>query len=229
MRPSIAVAALMLAALPAAAPAFAQTDPVLARILAESAKAKPVAFERTVKAEVVGDKGSVVVDRFNPGGATGGQWTLVSIDGRKPTAKEIEDHRKATAQLPTPGFHRISKMFATPPVRRSEAQGRISYKWDSLPEGAVVTPGGDISKNLSAEMVVEPVAGTPQIASVRVFATQPFSIRSVAKMNMFDSASQYRPGQSGLPFLTAQTQSTDVSAPFGMGGKRRSQVSFKAL
>jgi len=226
MRQFLAVSALLFAL-----PAAAQTDPILSAILAESAKASPIAFERTVRAETPGESGkaSVVVDRFNPRAAAGAQWTLVSIDGRAPTAKEIDQHKKSTAAIPTPGFHRLSTILAKPPAKRAEAAGRVSYRWDSLPAGSVMTPGGDISGNLSAELVVQQVGGKPQVEQMRVFAAQPFSIRSVAKMNHFDAVNQYKPGPSGLPFLSTVSQSTDVTAPFGMGGKRKSMVSFKAL
>lgn len=226
MRPILAVSALLFAM-----PAAAQTDPLLSGILAEAAKQGPLAFERTVRAEELGENGkaSVEVDRFNPRAAADAQWKLVSIDGRAPTAKEIEQHRKKTAGVPIPGFYRISTMLAKPPAKKTESGGRISYQWDSLPAGSFMTPGGDISGNLSAELVVEQVSGKPKVDRLRIYAAKPFSIRSVAKMNQFDAVNQYRPGPSGQPFLSAQSQLTDVSAPFGMGGKRKNVVSFRAL
>lgn len=231
MRPVLAFAALLFAPLGLGTAVAAQADPILASILADSAKSSPVAFERTVTAEKPSaDKpASVVVDRFNPRGAAGAQWTLVSIDGRGPTKKETEAHKKATAALPVPGFHRLSRWFAEPPARRTESQGRITYRWDGLPDGAFMTPGGDISSHLSAEMLVEKAGSKPQVSTVRVFAAKPFTIRSVAKMNRFDTLSQFRPLPGGQSFLASQAQSVDVTAPFGMGSKQKTQVSFKAL
>lgn len=226
MRQFLAVSALIFAL-----PAAAQTDPVLTGILAEAAKQGPIAFERTARGQDLGKDGkaTVEVDRFNPRAAAGAQWKLVSVDGRAPTEKEIEQHRKKTADVPPPGFYRISTMLAKPPVKKTETGGRISYQWDSLPAGSFVTPGGDISGNLSAELVVEQVGGKPKVDRLRIYAAKPFSIRSVAKMNQFDAVNEYKPGASGQPFLAAQSQLTDVSAPFGMGGKRKNVVSFKAL
>jgi hypothetical protein len=209
----------------------AQADAALQRAIAESARAPMVGFERTQRAELRADpdkEPEVVVDRFQPTGAATGTWTLVSIDGRKPTADEIERHRKTSARAPVPGFHRLHKILAGPPARRTEAGGRTVYRWDGLPEGAVVTPGGDISKRLSAEATVEEVGGKAMISQVRIFAAQPFSIGGIARMNGFDVTSQYRPA-SPHPFLAAQTSASDVKAPFGLGGKRRSTISFRPL
>jgi hypothetical protein len=213
------------------APAVAKADTVLQQLLSESARASVVGFERTARAELRADpdkEPAVVVDRFVPRDAASGSWTLVSIDGRKPTPEEINRHRKANAEGPVPGFHRLHKVLGGTPARRAEADGRIVYRWNTLPPGAVVTPGGDISGNLSAEAIVEDVGGKPLISKVRIFAAAPFKIRGIATMNSFDVTSQYRHG-AAFPFLAAQTSATDVKAPFGLGGKRKSSFSFRPL
>jgi hypothetical protein len=215
-----------------ALPAAAQADPVLQSILAQSAKAPVVGFERTVRAELRADpdkEPAVVVERFTPRDARSGTWTLVSIDGRKPTEKELEGYRKSTANAVIPGFHRLHEILSLPPARRTEVGGKTVYHWASLPKGAVMSPGGDLSDRLSAEATVEQVGGKPMVSRVRVYAAKPFKIRGIATMNMFEGISQYRPGGNGTPFLETQTQSSDASAPFGLGGKRRSQISFKPL
>lgn len=204
---------------------------MLKAALAQSARAPVVGFERTVRAEERADprkEPAVVVDRFQPSAARTGNWTLVSVDGRKPTDKEVSAHAKANAKGPVPGFHRLHLVLGGTPTRQVDmGGGRTVYHFNSLPEGAVVTPGGDISEDLSAEATVEQVNGKPIISRVRIFAARPFSIAGVAKMNSFEVVSQYRPGANGLPFLYHQTSASDVKAPFGMGGKRRSVISFR--
>ncbi len=215
-----------------ALPAAAQADPMLQSILAQSAKAPVVGFERTVRAEVRANpekEPATVVERFVPKSPTSGTWTLVSVDGRKPTQKELEAAAKNTGNGVIPGFHRLHVVLGAPPSRRTESGGRTVFHWNSLPEGAVTTPGGDISSKLSAEAHVEEQGGKPIISHVRIYAAKPFKIRGIATMHSFDVTSLYKPGTSGLPFLTAQTSASDVSAPFGMGGKRRSSISFKPL
>jgi hypothetical protein len=211
-------------------PGAARADSQLAAILADSARAPVTGFERTARAELRADaekEPAVVVDRFVPKSPATGEWVLLSIDGRKPTEAEQKRHRQQ--QQVIPGFHRLHKVLGAPPARRTVAGDRTLYHWASLPEGAVTTPGGDISANLSAEATVETIGEKSLISQVRIYAAKPFKIRGIATMNSFEVTSLYRPGAGGRPFLTAQTSASDVSAPFGMGGKRRSQFSFKPI
>ena len=64
---------------------------------------------------------------------------------------------------------------------------------------------------------------------MRIFAAKPIRVKIVASVNKFNVTSLYRQGANGLPVLTTQTSETDVTAPMGMGGKRRSVASFKPL
>ena len=230
MRLPLPVAAFVMMA-PAVGTAAVQPSPALKQALAESAKAPVVAFERTQRAELRADpdkEPAVVVDRFVPSSAESGTWTLVSIDGRAPTPDEVKRHRKANAGGPVPGFHRLHMMLAGTPTQRQDAEGCSIFRWDGLQPGSVMTPAGDISAKLAAEATVEQVGGKPIISKVRIFAAKPFRIRGIATMNQFDVISHYKPGEQ-VPFLTAQTASTDVKAPFGLGGKRRNQISFRPL
>ncbi len=213
------------------APAVAHADAVLDRMIADSARAPIPAFERTTRAELRAHpekEPALVVDRFNPRDARSGSWTLVSIDGRKPTQKEMETHAKGSRDAVIPGFHRLNTILRATPTRRSEANGQTLYFWQSLPDGVVETPGGDISGKLSAEMVVEQVDGKPVPVRVRIFAAKPFKVKGIATMNSFEVVSHYRAGES-FPILASQSAASDVSAPFGFGGKRKSQISFRPI
>lgn len=214
-----------------AAPAAANADPVLKQLLAESAKAPVTGFERSLRAEVRpdSDKGPAqYVERFTPTGPASGRWTLISLDGKAPTAKQVEQHRKTSAEAVIPGFHRLHLVLSPTPTKRTEAGGRTVYLWPSLPEGAVTTPGGDISRNLSAEATVEDAGGKPIISKVRIFAAKPFKIRGIATMNSFEVTSQYRLN-GALPVLVSQTSQSDVKAPFGFGGVRKSVITYRPL
>lgn len=222
---------VLLTAVMAAIPARATTDAVLKQLLADSAKAPVTGFERTVRAEVrpEGDKGPAqLVERFTPTGHASGRWSLVSLDGKVPTAKQVEQHRKTSAEAVIPGFHRLHLVLSPAPTRRTEVGGKAVYLWPSLPEGAVKTPGGDISRNLSAEATVEDSGGKPIISKVRIFAAKPFKIRGIATMNSFEVVSNYRLNGT-TPVLVSQTSSSDVKAPFGLGGVRRSVMSYRPL
>lgn len=209
-----------------ASPLAATTDARLQQLLAESAKAPVVAFERTTRTELRADpkaEPALVVDRFTPKSVASGSWTVVSVDGRKPAPHELEAHAKGNST--PPGFHNLHRLLGPTPTSRRESGGKTIYFWKSLPKGAVVTPGGDISSHLSAEATLD----GSELEEVRIFASQPFRVKIVASVNKFNVISQYRPGGNGLPFLSAQTSDTDVTAPMGMGGKRRSIASFKPL
>lgn len=222
---------ILLSAATAALPARAATEASLKQILAESAKAPVTGFERTVKAEVrpEGDDGPVqLVERFTPTGPASGRWSLVSMDGKAPTAKQVERHRKASAEAVIPGFHRLHLVLSPAPTKRTDVGGKSVFLWPSLPEGAVTTSGGDISRNLSAEATVEEVGGRPLISKVRIFAAKPFKIRGIATMNSFEVVSHYRLN-GATPVLVSQTSNSDVKAPFGLGGVRRSVMTYRPL
>lgn len=211
--------------------AAANADARLDRIIAESSKAAPVAFERVTRAELRADpekEPALVVDRFQPGTGAAGGWTVVSVDGRKPTPKELEAHARDNSST-APGFHNFHKLITTPPVRVTEKDGKTVYAWNRLPRGTIITPGGDISANLSLEATVEDSGGKPTLSEVRIFAARPFRVKVVASINRFNVVSHYKPLANGMPFLVAQTAETDVSAPMGLGGKRKSSASFKPL
>jgi len=210
----------------------ARADDQLAFLRAEAARADIVGFERTMRAEELKDGETVVsvrVDRFNPHAPATRRWALVSVDGRKATAKEIADHRKLVSSFPVPGFYRLRAILAGEPTQSTDAKGRTVYRWDKLPPGSLPTPGPDVSARMAAEAVVETVAGRPMFSRVRIYAPRPFSILSVAKMNAFDLINVYQPNGSGPPILVSQTSLTDVSAPFGQGGRSTSEISFRPI
>ncbi len=208
----------------------AQATPVLQQILADSAKAPVVGFERTVRRLVPERREpAVLVDRFTPTSARTGKWALVSIDGRKPTPREVERHLDSDLVAVIPGFHRLHIVLGAPPTSRRDEGGRSIYRWTSLPRGAVETPGGDISANLSAEATVDETGKQPLITEVRIFAPAAFTVRGVARMNAFEVISRYRQGPGATPVLSGQTSTSDIKAPFGLGGKRQRQFDFRPL
>ena len=218
-----AVAALLLSA------TVAHADALVDALRAEAAKTPVVAFERTTKVEQFSGKGpgyTVRVDRFNPRSSS---WTLVSMDGRAPTPDQISKHREEVNALPIPGFHRLDEVLAGEPRRVTDAKGRQIYRWDSLKPGSFPTTGPDMSKSVAAEAFIEEIAGRPVIRELRIFAPAPFAVMTVAKVKGLNLISQYRNGTAGPPFMFAQASETDVTAPLGLGGKRKTLISYKPL
>lgn len=226
MRPAIAIVLAL------SLPTVARADATLDTIRADSARAQLVAFERTTKRIEGSGKGSgtiIEVDRFDPAAPQGQQWAMVSVNGKAPTAQQIGAYKKRNAGLPVPGFHRVQVMLKGNAEMRTDAAGRTVYLFRKLPANSVPTPGPDISTHLSAEATVEQVAGRPVLSQVRVFAAQPFAMMATVKMHVFETVSVYSPGPGGRPFLTGQSTSVDVSAPFGMGARHKALASFRPL
>lgn len=221
--------ALLASALPALP---ARADAILDRLRAEAARADIKGFERTTREEKQTAKGPVVevrVDRFDPRAPAGRQWSLLLVNGRAPTLKEQSEHRKLVSSLPVPGFYRLSAILAGEPVRSVDSQGRILYRWNSLPPGSMPTPGPDISARMAAEAVVEKAGTRPVVRSVRLFAPRPFPVMAVAKVNAFDLQNYYSEGEGGTPVLMSQTGATDISAPFGQGVRQTSETRYRPL
>lgn len=226
LAPLIALLAAALLAVPARA------DPILELLRAEAERADVKGFERTTREEKQTAKGPVVevrVDRFDPRAPEGRRWKLLSVNGREPTRKEQSEHRKLVSSLPVPGFYRLSTILAGRPERRIDAQGRILYRWNSLPPNSMPTPGPDISTRMAAEAVVEKVGNRPVVRSVRLFAPKPFPVMSVAKVNAFDLHNYYAEAEGGTHMLVSQSGATDISAPFGQGVRQTSQTQFRPL
>jgi hypothetical protein len=210
----------------------ARADAILDRLRAEAAQAEVRGFERTTREEKKTPKGPVTevrVDRFDPRAPGGRQWTLLSVNGRSPTLKEQAEHRKLVSSVPVPGFYRLSAILAGEPERKTDAQGRILYRWNSLPPKSMPTPGPDISTRMAAEAVVEKIGNRPVVRSVRLFAPKPFPVMSVAKVNAFDLQNYYAEAEGGTQVLVAQQGATDISAPFGQGVSQTSETKFRPL
>ena len=204
--------------------------PDIDRLIAESARAPQVAFERTSRTLIEGKPAVVTVDRFDPRAPAGRRWTLLSVDGRAPTADDLKRHAKQNSEDDVPGFHRLQELLkGKPPSCTAPAAGKTVCRWPNLAAGAVRMKGPDLSERLSAEVVLEAAAGRTIPGSVRVYAAQPFTIMAVAKMHKLDVVSTYVPGRNGVPFLAAQNIDVDVSAPFGKGAKSHTEVRFRPL
>lgn len=200
MRSLLALTALVLTA---AAPA---PDPLLEQVLA-GARAVPVAstsFQRTQRSISTEGSGApetrTRVDRWD-----GKQLTLVSIDGKPPTAKETEEYRKASAGRPVPGYYRIAGFLGQGARRVPDARGRVIYRVDKLPKGSI-NIGRDISGDLAAEATVDTSGAKPFVSRLRIILPKPLSFFMVAKLDSFEAESEYRLGPDGRPVLVHQKQ-----------------------
>lgn len=219
--PTLAVAFLI------AAPAHA--DAALEQLRAEARATAPAPFERTLRIEPANGPAVVRVDRFDPRAAPGRQWTLLSIDGRAPTAEDVRRHQRETSRQPVPGFHRLNELLAGPPTAIERQGERTIYRWQSLKAGAVPTgQGPDLSERLSAEAVVSGPAARPRLEQVRIRAAQPFAIMGVARMNRFEAVSLYAL-EGDRHRLARQTTEVDARVPIQGRRAQTTTAIFRSL
>lgn len=222
---SLAANVAALVFLAAAAPA---PDPLLGRIIADARTVTPaaIAFERqsrTVSQEKDGESASRTrVDRWD-----GRNFTLVSVDGKPPQAKEIEEFRKAIASRPVPGYHRIADLLKAGAVRETDAQGHIVYRVTGLPKGSI-TMGKDVSASLIGEFTVDASAAQPFVTRARLILPKPLSFFMVARLDSLEIVNDYKLGSNGRPYLARAVQAMS-GAQFGKQGSTRSDTSYKML
>lgn len=187
------VAALLaLVAAPAAA------DPLQDRVLAamRATRTADLAFTMTTRAERTESAAKTFVARYDPRGG----WTVASIDGRAPTAKE----QKAAAKnrSPLPSYATLATWFGAPATRIATGAGSATYRFAHLPAGTVKFGGHDASAATIADAMIETAGGHPYVARVRFASTAPFRMMLVARVERFAVTSTYAPLADGRVFAT---------------------------
>jgi hypothetical protein len=209
------LAFLLIAAGSAPAP-----DPMRDRIIASAQTLSPasLAFERTTHVVQAGGGTRTEtrrVDRWD-----GRSWSLVSINGKAPSASDIRQLAKTETGQSVPGYHRLAGLLSGTTERRIDAEGRMIITVPQLPSGTVINDGKDISAHLKAEAYVATSNGQPWVQQLRMTARDSFKMGWI-KVLTFDQVSDYRLDQSGTPRLTSQnadSQGTLLGIP---GGERR--------
>ncbi len=223
MKSILAPAAIVLATAAAPAP-----DPVLSRVLAgvASQSATTTAFEVTRRetGSESGDKpeSHVTVERFD-----GKAWSVVSRDGKVPSAKDAGDLIKARAGSPVPGYYRVATYLAAGARRTGEAAGRVTYHLDALPKGTI-NIGGDRSDKFQGDIIVDTSGAQPYVSRTHFYAPKPFSVMLVARIDSFDAVNEYGLGKDGRPTLLRAAQNY-TGAKFGKVGTVRVESSFTPL
>ncbi len=226
--------AVLLGALAAAALGSApgQAAPAIEAIRAEVRKAGPYAFERTRTISDTRNGGTrrVEVDRYDPARPEGQRWTLVSVDGRAPTAEQRRAWAKAIADQPVvPGPWRLDPLLAGPePAARADG-GETIYSWKRLPKGSLPTGRFDVTGNLAAEVHVTETNGRPTVTRMRVFAPEPFRVLAIAKFDTLTVVSDYARDAAGRLILTRQVTEQNASLPGRGRGVMRVDMRFRPL
>lgn len=216
------LAGLLLAAAPADE---LRLEPLREAIITDARATNPagIAFDRTTIAVRRGPgikERTETVERWD-----GARWTLVSVNGKQPTATHFKTFRKATAVNPVPGYHRLAALMAAASDISTDGDGHKLLKIPVLPAGTVRTDTGDISNHLSGEAVIASNDGKPYVARLKVKAREKFKLNLLITVTNFEQVSDYHLGPDGRPRLASQSADSKGSM-FGFSGGQTDQVTY---
>lgn len=217
--------ALLLSGLLLATPATA--DPLQDQVLAAMRRTdtSDVAFTDTTRIERTGAAAQVIVVRYDPRAAAGRRWTVVSVNGRAPTAKELAQITKAANTSPLPAYARLARWFGGPATRVAQGPGSVTYRFARLPAGVLKIGNHDASADTVADAVVNTAGRVPFVERVRFASTQPFRMMLVARVDRYVFTSAYAPLPDGRPFATS-TDSDLSGSLMGKGGSLRTVTRY---
>jgi hypothetical protein len=216
------LAGVLLAAAPAPDLAL---EPLREAIITEARAANPagIAFDRTTTAVRRGPgikEKTVSVERWD-----GQRWSLISVNGRAPTATQLKSFRKAIAISPVPGYYRMASLLAAASDVSVDSDGRQILKIPVLPPGSVHTDKADISSHLSGEAVITTTDGKPWVARLKVRARENFKLNMLIKVTNFEQIHDYRLGPDGKPRLASQSADSKGQM-FGFTGGQTDEVVY---
>ena len=203
----------------AATPAELVRDRVVAE--ARTMSSASLAYDRTMtvtQADAKEKASQTRVDRWD-----GKAWTLLSLDGKPPSADDRAKHAKAAAAGSVPGYYRLAAMLAAASAS-ADAQGRTVLRMATLPPKSVVTSGKDVTENFTGEAVVA-VSARPFVQQLRLTARAPFRMMLVAKIDSFVTVADYARGPDGTPRLVRQVADIRGSM-MGSDGTQRVETIF---
>ena len=207
------------------APAFA--DALQQQVLAgaRAVSSEDYAFTQMINSQRSGEAAKDYVMRYDPKRAKGARWTLITAEGRAPTAKEVSGFAKRANAVPVPSYSEIAKWFGAPATRIATSKDSVTYRFAALPLGTIKMPGQDISAQTSAEAVVNVAGPAPFVERVRITASKPFRIMLVAKIERFSATATYQMLPGGRPAIVAN--SSDLSGSMmGKSGTFKTRTRF---
>ncbi|MEP6956314.1 MAG: hypothetical protein ABI883_05765, partial [Chthoniobacterales bacterium] len=170
----------------------------------------------------------VVVDRWDPTKPKAEHWTLVTLDGRAPTANEAAQHRTESASRRVAYYGRVADYFAAAPVASQDAKGRTLFSFPRFPEGALMIGKSDLSSSASGEATVDASGPVPFLELVRFTLKKPVRLKLVAKIERMDAWTRYRMMPNGKP--APVEQASDMSGSMlGHEGRVRTTISYTDL
>lgn len=186
---------LLLVFAPAAARADALQQQVLA--IARSVGPNDFAFTETIRAERTGKPANSSVTRYDP--RTAAKWTLLSTDGKPPTAKQSASSTRFRAKAKVATYARIAEWFGAPATRIAATATHVTYRFAAMPKGALMMGPYDASANTIVEAVVNTAGGVPYVERARFVSKAAFRIMMVVNVESFVVTAAYRLLPDGRP------------------------------
>ena len=187
-----------------------KSDEIKQRVLtqAQSRSADDYAFTRTIRTEGTQagkTEKKVSVEKYDPSKPAEARWTLVSVDGAKPSPESLDEFRKEAAKRRVvPGYHRLANYFGASATASTGSGGCTLFQFASLPKDSVTVMGTDVSQNASAEALVSDSNGMPYVEQARI-SVRPMRLKLVMKLAKFETTYHYRIGPDGRPVLNDAT------------------------
>src|SRR5438477_3035619 len=203
------IAAAVLFACPSASRAEDKTNELKQRILSQAQSMGPddYAFTRTVKSDQTSNgktEHHVNVEKFDPTKSGDARWTLVSVDGAPPSSDALKEYKKASANRPVPGYHRLAKYFGSASTVSTDSRGRTVFHFNSLPKDSAIVMNSDVSSNTTADVTVTEANGSPSVEQVHL-TVKPMRLKLIMQLDHYESTARYKTGPDGKPFLVENT------------------------
>lgn len=203
----------------------AQADALQAKIVA-AARATPTAryaFRRTLVLDRSGAERKTYVEHFDPRRAPADRWSLVSVDARAPSPKDLASARK-TKRGPTPSYAQIAEWFGSA-ATRTEVKGGVLYRFARLPKGIFKIGSHDASADTQAEALVNTGGAVPFVEHVRMTSNKSFSVMLVASLRSIAVDQRYRLLGDGNA-VPSEVSSALTGAMMGKAGTMRTSTSY---
>jgi hypothetical protein len=224
------VAALPTIALALAMPAIARADAVQDQVVAAAKAVSPTGygFTQTTRVERPGAAAKLFVSRYDPAKAVAQRWTLVSVDGKPPTAKAAAEAAKAARAQDVPSYAEVAKWFGAAATRIAQTPTSATYRFARLPAGTVKIGKHDASADTMAEATVDLAGGVPVVTRVRYVSTAGFRMALVVKVDRYVFVTTYRAGLAAQPVIDSVTAEMTGSL-LGKAGTLTTRTHFTDL
>ncbi len=206
--------------------AEARADELQNKLLAaaRATRADSFSFRRTIAIDGTDNPRKVMVEQYDPRRPAAQQWSLISVDGRAPTAKEIAESRKAK-RGPVPSYGELAKWIGSPATRTDTSTGTVTYRFARLPAGTLKIGSHDASAHTQAEAIVNIKGKTPFVERIRFASTKKFKLMLVASVRSMTISGRYSllPNGAAVP---AEASSLLDGSMLGKSGQMKTMATF---